>query len=146
MKPRPKLLPLEKRLFARLIIDPSGCVLWTGAVNRGGYGRITVDHVSRSVHRVMYELLAGPIPDGLDLDHLCRTRNCANVAHLEPVTRRENVLRGTSIQAVNARKDRCDQGHLFNSANTYWYRGMRLCRPCNRDAVRRYKAAKKGTQ
>src|SRR5258706_13485898 len=95
---------LRTRLLSRLIIDPSGCLLWAGAVDRYGYGKIGDGSRMLKVHRVAYELFAGAIPDGMDLDHLCRLRHCANVAHLEPVTRRQNTLRGGSLQAVNARK------------------------------------------
>jgi hypothetical protein len=126
------------------MIQPSGCLLWTGARDLGGYGYFEVEGKTRRVHRFMYEMFAGPIPEGLPLDHLCRVRHCANVAHLEPVTDRENALRGVSFSAVNAAKDRCDNGHLFDTANTYWRRGgHRGCRACNLAAVRRYEARKK---
>jgi hypothetical protein len=133
------------RLFAQLIIHPSGCVLWTGHVDSRGYGSISVGNKDRGVHRVVYELFAGPIPEGLHIDHLCRVKLCANAAHLEPVTCRENLLRGVSFSAVNAAKDRCDNGHLFDDANTYRRpsNGHRECRACNRAAVHRYKARKK---
>ncbi|TDD77726.1 HNH endonuclease [Actinomadura rubrisoli] len=96
------------------------------------------------VHRFVYESLVGPIPEGLVLDHLCRVRACCNPAHLEPVTDRVNILRGASITAANARKTHCDHGHEFTSQNTYRHRGRRLCRACNRDAVARYAAVRKG--
>jgi hypothetical protein len=99
--------PARFRLFSQLLIDPSGCLLWTGKINRHGYGVVMVDGKRLGVHRVMYEMFVGPIPDGLELDHLCHTRDlgclggktclhrrCASPAHLEPVTTRENVLRG----------------------------------------------------
>src|SRR5258707_9193950 len=87
---------LRDRVFAKLIIEPeTGCLLWTGAIS-GGYGRIKIDGVNRLVHPVVYEFFAGPVPDNLDLDHLCRVRRCANVAHLEPVTRQANISRGNA--------------------------------------------------
>ncbi len=78
----------------RVEIDDAGCWLWVGKVNRGGYGVTSVAGKTRSAHRVSYEWHVGPIPIGLDLDHLCRVRRCVNPDHLEPVTRRENINRG----------------------------------------------------
>lgn len=93
--PTRAVVPLADRLFPKL--DASGpCWLWTGALNRYGYG-----HISRGrrlgavrVHRAVWELLVGPIADGLELDHVCRVRHCCNPDHLEPVTRAVNVARG----------------------------------------------------
>ena len=89
---------LRERLFSQLIIDPSGCVLWTGTCDRDGYGQISVYGRYQKVHRVMFEMFDSPIPEGLQLDHVkargCTHRNCANVAHLEPVTLQENSRRG----------------------------------------------------
>lgn len=72
---------------------PGGCWLWTGAVDGNGYGTVTIERVQLSTHRVAYELLVGPIPAGLTIDHLCRVLACCNPAHLEPVTRAENNRR-----------------------------------------------------
>jgi hypothetical protein len=95
--------PLSARLWARVVATPNGCWIFTGALN-AGYGRIHAGHPGSQrllyVHRVAYEQLVGPIPEGLDLDHLCRNRACCNPAHLEPVTRRENLLRGESTLAA----------------------------------------------
>lgn len=117
-----------------------GCWLWTGSKNRGGYGTITVNGHTRAVHRVAYELLVGPIPDGLQLDHLCRVRHCVNPAHLEPVTQRENILRGQGLAAANAAKTHCLRGHPFDGSNTYVWRGKRFCRACNREHQRKVAA------
>ena len=88
---------LRTRLFRQLVIDPSGCLLWTGRTDPSGYGRIKIGNRDHPVHCVMYEMFVEPIPDGLELDHVrdwgCRNRNCASPAHLEPVTKRENALR-----------------------------------------------------
>lgn len=124
--------PFPERLFGRLIIDvDSECVLWTGSVDSKGYGQIKVGGRSSKVHRVMYEMFAGPIPADLELDHLCRVRRCANVGHLQPVTSRENSLRGIGIPAENAVKDRCPAGHPYDEANTRIYGGRRYCRACH---------------
>lgn len=86
--------PLRERVFAKLIIQPNGCVTWTGATTPRGYGKAALNGRQFYVHRLMYEWLAGPVPADMELDHLCRTPSCANVAHLEPVTHSENIRRG----------------------------------------------------
>lgn len=75
----------------------NGCWVWTGRLNRNGYGRVWWQGREPVVHRVVWELLIGPIPKGLVLDHLCRNRACCNPGHLEPVTQRENVVRGEAV-------------------------------------------------
>lgn len=133
------------RLFSRLVIDTeTGCLLWIGAKTPKGYGRITLDKRSREVHRVMWEIFEGPIPEGHHLDHVkergCVHRNCANVAHLEPVTPAENNIRSTSPTALNARKTECSKGHPFDEANTYLMPdGGRSCQTCRREARRRFR-------
>lgn len=72
----------------------TGCLTWTGPRNNRGYGYITVDGRKVLVHRLAYELLVGPIPTGLTIDHLCRQKDCREHTHLEPVTERENYRRG----------------------------------------------------
>lgn len=82
------------RIIDRILVG-DGCWVWPGAKNSQGYGRIGAGGRTWAyTHRVVYEALVGPIPDGLDLDHLCRNPSCCNPAHLEPVTRTENSLRG----------------------------------------------------
>jgi len=130
-----KLNILEK-LWGRVHIDEDGgCWEWTGA-KRDGYGALTIDGRMVRVHRWVYERLHGPIPTGLQTDHLCRNRACINPAHLELVTNKENVLRGEGVTAENHRKTHCQYGHPFDAANTrITSRGRRQCRTCHRNAV-----------
>lgn len=102
-----------------------------------GYAQMTMEDGSQpGAHHV------GAIPSGLTIDHLCKVRRCVNPAHLEPVTRGENVLRGDTITAANARKTHCPRGHEYDDANTYvCKRGLRSCRTCARERNRERKAA-----
>ncbi len=131
---RPRPLPvsdIEHAMWGRFTIG-DGCWKWTGYLVRG-YGAVHLDGHLKYVHRVIYELLVGPIPQGLELDHLCRNPTCVNPDHLEAVTHRENVLRGMSISANRARQTRCKRGHPFDLANTYvGPEGNRQCRACAR--------------
>jgi hypothetical protein len=111
----------------------SGCWLWTSCV-QAGYGRFRYKKRTFWVHRLSYLFLIGDIPEGLQLDHLCRVRNCVNPEHLEPVTSRENTMRGNSFSAQNAKKTHCPQGHEYNEENTYIYNRKnttyRKCKIC----------------
>ena len=110
---------------------PEGCWEWTGAIQSRGYG--SVGHAGKTTltHRLAYELLVGPIPAGLHLDHLCRNRPCCNPVHLEPVEQRTNTLRGVGFAATNAVKTHCKRGHEYTELNTYTdKRGSRSCRTC----------------
>jgi hypothetical protein len=123
---------LRERFDEKYVVDENGCWIWTGYVAKDGYGRITVDDRPKLAHRIGYALLVGGLDDQLTLDHLCRVRHCVNPAHLEQVTRGENVLRGVGISAVNKAKTHCWRGHEFTPDNTYVLRGKRWCRKCNR--------------
>lgn len=111
------------------------CLFWIGKVGVGRQYR---------AHRIAWMELRGEIPSGLVLDHLCRNPKCINPAHLEPVTQRENLLRGMGASAVNARKTHCINGHPFNSENIYYWRSCRYCRKCRTLAlIRRAQRASK---
>lgn len=113
--------------------DDDSCWLWTGATITPGYGTIYLNGATHYVHRVAYTLFRGPIPLGLDIDHLCRVRHCCNPWHLEPVTRQENLLRGIGIAAMKAKQTHCIRGHAFSVENIYRNRnGTRACRICKK--------------
>lgn len=126
----------EERFWAK--VTCGDCWEWTGACGPDGYGRFKPPNsVPVLAHRYAYELLVGRIPDGLQIDHLCRVRACVNPDHLEPVTQRENILRGEAPTAVNARKSQCKNGHPYDLLNTYWRPdGGRDCRVCQRERNR----------
>jgi hypothetical protein len=109
------------------------CWLWTAARNRQGYGRLRVGGSFISAHRFAYELLVGPIPGGLTIDHLCVNPPCVNPAHFEPVTAGENALRGEGPPARNARRTHCKRGHLLAGENLYLHAGRRHCRACRNE-------------
>lgn len=122
---------------------PAACWPWTAYRTRSGYGRFNLGGKRiDTAHRVAYVLLRGPVPEGLQLDHLCRVRHCVNPAHLEPVTQRENLLRGATVPARYATRTRCVNGHEFTPENTAPGRtpGQRRCRACDRERMRRYRS------
>jgi hypothetical protein len=113
------------------------CWLWTASKMQYGYGAFNFGPRIGRAHVFAYTVLVGPIPDGLELDHLCRVPGCVNPSHLEPVTHRENCLRGTSIVAVYAQRTHCKNGHEFTSDNTGRGRGnSRRCLACHRESER----------
>lgn len=136
------------RFAAKVALVGTGCIEWVGGLYYNGYGHFHTTQTpwekARDVyaHRWSYEHHRGAIPSGLSLDHLCRNRACVNPDHLEPVTHRENCLRGVGFSAVNAAKTHCDAGHEFNATNTYVDpEGYRHCRTCRRAADRRRRPA-----
>lgn len=118
-----------ERFLARIKPGPNGCILWIGTIETNGYGRFMINKRRVTVHRWFYEQKKGPVPAGLVLDHLCRTRNCVNLDHLEPVTDAENMLRGVGAPAQNARKTHCLRGHEFEPER---HQGQRRCLICRR--------------
>lgn len=128
--------PVANRLAAKLMPIPEcGCMVFTGYLNREGYGIIRARKGSgvRGAHRVAYELAKGEIPAGHEIDHKCRVRSCCNPDHLEAVTPRENTLRSNGVTAINARKTHCIRGHLLSEENNrpdtrkMGHRGCKIC-------------------
>ena len=126
--------------FAAKVSPPNtdGCILWIGTLNSAGYGVIGLGGRGTGnirAHRAAYIMGKGPIPDELVIDHLCRVRSCVNPDHLEAVTSRLNVQRGSTIL-----HEVCKNGHPRTEENTYVDpRGFQECKLCRRDAVRRYR-------
>ena len=124
------------------------CWTWRRSLDPEGYGQTNRRSQHVKAHRRAWEALVGPIPDGIHLDHLCRNRACVRPAHLDPVTCRENVLRGIGPSARNARKTHCASGHPFSGSNLRIIsRGKRECVICrrvwNRERSRRDRARKR---
>lgn len=127
----------EERFWQR--VDKNGpqsdvggrCWTWTGAKSSLGYGRVTIHRKTWLTHRYAYTLIVGEIPNGLELDHLCRNASCCNPGHLEPVTHRENMLRGNGMSGRHARSTHCVRGHPRSPENTRVdANGWRHCIPC----------------
>lgn len=127
--------PLTERL-AKHINKTEGCWLWTGWKNNKGYGMLTERGKHVLAHRMMWESINGPIPSGMELDHLCRNTLCVRPDHLEAVTHRENILRGAGPIPRNARKTHCPHGHVYDRKNTRLNNGHRACRACGRIRAR----------
>ena len=141
-----------KRLWSKVVKGPgeNDCWGWTDVLSKDGYAYLGVDGRKGGkflVHRLLYELMIGPIPEGKELDHLCRNRWCVRPDHQEPVTRQVHILRGETIVARNAVATHCPQGHPYDMFNTYWYKGSRQCRRCKiLGRARRIKARKEVTR
>lgn len=132
---------IEDRFWRK--VDAEGdCWEWVAGTDSDGYGRFWVNGHGRKAHRVAYEMLVEPIPDGLTVDHLCRVRRCVNPDHMEVVTGRENTLRSPHrVQAPQRAVTSCLRGHTYDEANTYVDPdGHRNCRTCDRDRKRLQRA------
>lgn len=121
-------------------VDKSGpCWIWTASLNAQGYGQVRRLGRNYGCHRVAYLLTHGSIPEGMQLDHLCRVRECVNPAHLEPVTNQENARRSPIMGRGQTYKTHCPQGHPYDEGNTYITpQGKRRCRQCSNAQSRMY--------
>lgn len=130
--------PELARLFGKITLDEaSGCWIW-GGTSPWNYGQARIRNKKYRMHRLLYEAWVGRIPDGLQLDHLCRNTRCCNPAHMEPVTARENLMRSTNHVARNHLKTHCPKGHEYTPENTVKSRTGRACRACKNDWLRRH--------
>lgn len=135
-RPDPSLT-IADRFWSKVDVlgeSPADCWLWTASKTADGYGQFRVAGRNVYAHRFAYEQQHGPVATQTTLDHLCRTRACVRPSHLDPVSNRENVLRGSGITARQARLTHCKNGHEFTEENTYFWRGMRRCQACRRAA------------
>lgn len=118
---------------------------WIVDKYKNGYGKIYANGKNWLFHRLSYEVFVGEIPEGFQVDHLCKITNCVNPDHLEAVTPRENSVRSNSVSGINSRKTHCKFGHPLSGNNLYMYGGRtaRQCRRCHadREAKRRNKLA-----
>lgn len=132
-------IPWDERFWARTSPGDNGCILWTASTgSEGRYGICSYQGRVHPAHVVAYLVFVGEYDRSLDVDHLCGVTLCVNPGHLEPVTHRENVLRGRSLQAQNARKTHCIRGHEFTPENTIIQNGgCRACRTCVNVAQKR---------
>lgn len=133
--------PLVQRLLYSIQYNiRTGCWLWIGNLRPNGYGRMWYRGKSLSAHRTSYEYFVGPIPEGLELDHLCRVPRCINPAHLEPVTQQENWLRSHALTRKNRDLTECPKGHPYEGHNLVVRErdGARVCRRCRNDRAIAY--------
>ena len=133
---------MEDRLVANVEFTDD-CWLWTGNTSNG-YGRIRDGQRIHYTHRWVWAHWVGPIPEGYEIDHLCRVTNCVNIDHLEPVPGQVNNMRSNSWAALNKRKTECLRGHAFTPENTHTdKRGRRRCKECIRLRARQRYAERK---
>lgn len=128
------------RWATKVAIDTDGCWQWTGAINSDGYAHVHLDGKVRQAHRVAWVAAnLHDVPDGLHLDHLCRVRSCVLASHLQPVTPRENTLRGQTLAAAEIARTHCIRGHELRGDNLRRVGRKRSCRRCQMDgdALRR---------
>ena len=131
---------VQMRFWTKVERVVGGCWIWTANTATNGYGRVKIDGISRPAHRVAYEWLVGPVPGGMELDHVrargCTSRACVNPSHLEPVTHRENTLRGDTITSQQAGRTHCPRGHELVEGNlvpSSLKQGRRGCLTCSRE-------------
>ena len=130
---------VNRRLWRNSHRIENGCIIWDGPLTPKGYGQLHVQGQNWRAHRLAYTVNKGPIPKGLTIDHLCRTRSCINPHHLDPVTQLENVRRGLNGRS----KTHCPKKHPYSGDNLIKRNGHRECRSCrNKAKLKRWHANK----
>jgi len=122
---------LGDRRASRVVIDDSGCWIWTGSRNPGGYGQTRDGARMTRVHQIAFVAAKGPVPDGLEIDHLCRVPACCNPDHLEAVTHAENIRRGSQDRKRPEPRTHCARGHELTDENCVRRKDGRQCRTCH---------------
>jgi hypothetical protein len=133
----------EERFWPK--VDARGdCWEWTASITDDGYGRFKGHGTMVNAHRFAWELLVGPVPAGMVLDHLCRNRKCVNPDHMEPVTPKENTRRGFLLFMQKRQQTHCVHGHPLSGSNLGRdWRGHRRCKTCAYAHARRWQATRK---
>ncbi|MGO1069746.1 HNH endonuclease signature motif containing protein [Lysobacter sp. CA199] len=136
---------LADRLIAKSVVDTATeCWRWMGSAQPTGYGQMWNGFRPEQAHRIAYRTFIGPISPELEIDHICRKRDCINPFHLRQVTHRQNMQASESVMGVNARKTKCSRGHLLSGENLVLTKsGTRQCRCCMNMSAKRYREARK---
>lgn len=138
--------PILERMLPKIDFD-GPCWLWKGSLTHSGYGQVGRGGKRGGnvyTHRAMWECLVGPIPPGMQVDHLCKQPACCNPDHLEPVTPKENTRRSAAGHITGARnraKTHCPAGHAYDALNTRFTANGRACRTCDRERYWKKKEA-----
>ncbi len=137
-------MTIRDRLLAKIFVQPDGCWTWQGAAQPSGYGQLWNGTRPEQAHRLSYKLFCGPIPENVEVDHVCRVRGCVNPQHLRLLSHRDNMLVGETGPARNAAKTHCDYGHELAGRNLrIATNGSRQCRLCVARRAREAKARRK---
>jgi hypothetical protein len=135
--------PILVTRFNDKVEKTSSCWVWKNAKDKDGYGIFWDQTKIIKAHRFSYQLFKDKIPQGLQINHLCKNTSCVNPNHLEVVSCRENLMKGDTIAKQNAEKTHCKRGHEFNNKNTRFFKNERYCLPCHQELQRQYYISRK---